>query len=888
MSEYRKLPRRVREWFRSRAQMAAEVDEEIAFHLEMRAAKLAAQGLAPAAALAQAKREFGDAASLRQDLLRHEVRRDRRLRVGAWLEDLHQDVRFALRSFARAPGFAAVALGTLVLGIGASVSIFTVVNSVLLRPLPYDEPERLVHVWPGHNYNMALAEAVAGSAPSLAAWTGLSFWGLTLTGAGDAVELATQVVDAGFFDVFAVRPQLGRAFTTAERDPSRSGVVLISDELWRTRFGADRSIIGRQIRVDGYGHRTREVIGVMPRGFVPPLADGAGQVALWVPLHVPPGRSITTDSTWYVNQVIARLAPGATLERAGAEVAVALQRARAASGNRLSEEAVRAPGAVSLHASLVGATSRSLWVLLGAVAMVLLLVCANLANLLLARGDRRRPELAARAALGATRPRIVRELLTESAVLALLGGAGGVLFARLVLDALQVAEASGLPRRGELAMDGHVLGFALAVSTLALALFALLPALRITSGNLRPALGSGRRAHGLTRGGRRLGSLLIGAEVALAMVLVTGAGLLLQSFRAVRSIDPGLDTGDVLAVAIAPSPAEYDGDRALQLHAEILERVRALPGVTTAGAIHLLPFTANNWTFPYLAEGHEPPANGPLPSANFRVVTPGYFDAVDVPLLAGRTFDASDAGGPDVVIINRRLAELLWPGRDAVGRELRLFGSIPLRVVGVVGDVRQHTLDAEPEPEMYRPFGQWTLSSMVIMVETRGDPAALADPVRAAIAAIDRDIPVVQARPLHEILGESLAQRRFFSSVLTFFGLLALLLGGVGVYGVMSYAVSARMPEFGVRIALGATHGRVLRDALAAGLAPVIAGGLTGTLLSFQASRLLESLLFEVRPREPLVLLAAAVLLAAVATLATWAPTRRVRAAEPMAVLNGP
>jgi predicted permease len=886
MAQDPKRRRRISGWFRSREEIAAELDEEIGFHFAMRTAALMREGMAREAAEERARREFGDAAGLRRDLLKRNAYGERHRRAGAWVDGMWQDVRFALRAFRRAPVFTAVALSTLVLGVGASVAMFTVVNTVLVRPLPYSESERLVRVWPGHNFNMALAEAVGAGAPSLESWTGISFWGLTLTGQGEAAELNTQVVDAGFFDVFAVRPQPGRGFTVAERDPAQSDVVLISYGLWQSRFGGEASVIGRRIDVDGYGHGNREVIGVMPRGFVAPLSEGAGRVDLWVPLHVPPGRTVATDSTWYVNNVVGRLHAGATVEGAAAEVRTVLPRIRAESGNIISAQALVTPGAAGLLDSMVGDTRATLWLLLGAVALVLLLACANLANLLLARGERRRSELAARAALGGTRGRLVRELVTESAVLALAGAAGGVLLARVILDVLRVADSSGLPRIAQLSIDVRVVAFAALVAGGALVLFALLPALRVTAGDLRPDLGAGRRTAGVTRGGRRLGSALIAAEVALAMVLVTAAALLIQSFRTVRSVDSGIDTRDVLAVRIAPPPAEYDGERAVGFYDDLLERLRALPGVRGAGAIHLLPFTPGDWDFPYLAEGHPPPVGAPLPSANFRVVTHGYFEAVDIPLLAGRTFDRTDGAEPAVGIINRALAERLWPGADAIGREIRIFGNLPFRVIGVVGDVHQHALDVQPEPEMYRPASQWPLSSMVLMVEAEGAADALTNPVRSVIAAMDDDIPIVEARPLAAALGDSLAQRRFFAAVLTFFGLLALVLGGVGVYGVMTYAVSARVPEFSVRMALGASPAQVLRTAVRSGMTPALVGLGAGTLAALATTRLLEGLLFGVQPRDPIALVSAALVLGGSAALATWLPARRVRRVQPMRVLN--
>ncbi|HEX7050478.1 MAG TPA: ABC transporter permease [Longimicrobiales bacterium] len=887
MAPHRKLPRGLRWPWRSRERIANEVDEEISFHLEMRTEALIRSGVPPREARERALREFGDIGALRRSLRRADAEVERRRRWWAWFAEVRQDVGFAVRSFRRTPGFTAVALATLALGIGASVAIFTVVNAIVLRPLPYPEPDRLVRISPGQNFNIALVDAIAEGAPSLDAVTGLSLWGLTLTGRGEPVQLNAQFVDADFFRVFGVQPALGRPFRPDERDPARSDVVLLSHALWEGRFGGDPGIIGERIELDGSGHRTRRVIGVMPADFTPPLAPAGERIDVWAPLSRAPGRTIATDSTWYVNQVVARLAPGATVERAAAEVRVTMARVRAEYGNLIGKERVRTAGASGLLESMVGDVRGTLWTLLAAVALVLLLACANLANLLLARGDRRRQELAVRSALGAARGRLVRALLAESAVLALVGGAAGLVLARIIPAVLRVADASGLPRVGELGIDLRVLGFAFAASLASVLCFGLLPALLASGGNPRDDLAGAGRARGRTRSGRRIGAALIAGEVALAMVLVTGAGLLLSSLYALRSVDPGLDTSDVLALELAPPPAEYGGDRARIFYDQVRERFAALPGVRSVGAIQLLPFTTNNWSFPYLAEGHAPPAGEPLPTANFRVVTPGYFDAVDVPLLAGRRIDERDrADGEAVGIINRTLAERLWPGEDAVGRTIRLFGSNPFRVIGVVGDVRQHSLDVEPRPEIYFPLTQWPLASMVVMLETDGDPAALAAMARRAVRAIDDDVPITDARPLDDVLGQSMARRRFFAGVLTFFGALALILGAVGVYGVTAYAVGARLPEFGVRMALGATPRRVLRDAHLSGLAPVLLGLAVGTAGALAANRLLTSLLYGVGAGDPLTLAGAALVLGSVTALASWLPARRVGRVDPVTVLR--
>ncbi|HEX9633205.1 MAG TPA: ABC transporter permease [Gemmatimonadales bacterium] len=798
-----------------------------------------------------------------------------------------RELKLALRRLRAEPGFSLTALITLALGIGAAVAIFTVVDSVMLRPLPYDQADRLVQVLPGQNANIALADAVAEGAPSLSATTGLSLWSLTLTGEGEPAAVSAQFVDAGFFPVFGVTPVLGRPFVPEERDPSRSDVVVLSHGMWQRRFGGDPSVIGRRIQLDGSGHTLRTVIGVMPRGFVPPLVPSGQDVEAWAPLSVAPGRTVATDSTWYVNWIVGRLKAGATVEGAAEEVRTAMARLHAEYAAFIDEDAPRAAGAMGLLDSVVGDVRGPLWMLLSSVGLILLLACANLANLLLARGDRRRQEFAVRAALGASRERLIRGQLFESGVLALLGGVAGVMVAQVILGIVNVSGASGLPRSGHLGLDLRVLAFALTVSAVSVAGFGLLPALRATAGDLRVHLGSGARSPGRTRSGRGLGFALIAAEVALAMVIVTGAALLMGSLRALRAVDPGLEVEHVLAARLEPPSEAYGGGRAVAFYEELLERLRALPGVEEAGAIQLLPLTYNNWAFPYLAQGHTPEATGRLPSANFRVVTPGYFRSVGMRVLVGRDVQAADrAGAPAVGLINRAMAELLWPGEDAVGKEIRLFGSRPFTVIGVVGDVRQHALKEATRPEMYIPLPQFPVAGMVVMVRTAGDPGMLSRSVRAAIHEVRGDVPISDLRPLAEVMDASLARERFFASVLGFFGVLALSLGAVGVYGVMAYAVGARRGEFSLRMALGATAGGVVRSALVGGLAPLVVGLGVGVVGAWGTTRLLAGLLFGVGPMDPGSVAAAAMVLVSVAAVAVWVPARRAGRVEPGRVLS--
>jgi predicted permease len=800
---------------------------------------------------------------------------------------LWHDLRIALRRLRADRGFTAVALATLALGIGASVAIFTVVNAVMLRPLPYPAADRLVQLSPGQNANITLADALRDGTPALAAATGLSQWELTLSGDGPAAALPAQVVDAAFFAVFGIAPALGQSFGPEVREPARADVVMISHELWQTRFGGDPSIVGRRLRLEGYDQQERTVVGVMPRDFVAPYASPGRAIACWIPFALPAGRTFATDSSWYVNRVVGRLHAGATVEQAAAQVRTVMERLRADHPGRIDADAVRASGAMGLLDAMVGDVQTPLRLLLATVGLVLLLACANLANLLLARGEKRRQELAVRTALGAVRARLVREQLVEGTVLALLGGTLGIALAQAIVAGLRVSERSGLPRTGDTGIDGRVLAFALALSLLSVVGFALLPALRATRGALRPDLAAGQRTVGRTRGGRRLGSALIAIEVALTLVVVSGAGLLLTSLRAVQAIDPGLQAGQVLAVELSPPDSRLGRERSPLLYEAILARLRALPGVRDVAAIHILPFTQNNWAFPYLAEGHRPPVDGPLPAANFRVVTPDYFRTVGIPLLAGRDVTPGDVeGGERVALINATMAAELWPGERAEGRTIQLFGDQPLRVVGVVGDVRQESLDRAPRPELYVPLPQFRVAAMTVMLRTQGDPRLLIPTVRRTVEAASTDVPITRIRPLDEVLEGSIARRAFFSSVLTFFGVLALLLGGVGVYGVMAYAVGGRRHEFGVRMALGATAGSVVRGAMAGGAVPLGVGLVAGGAGVVATSRLLASLLYQVSPTDPLTLGASGALLAGVALLAIWIPARRAARVSPTQALR--
>ncbi len=870
----------------SRRQMEADIEDEIEFHIQGRTDVLVDGGLPEEEARRRARAEFGDVNRIRSDMARASGqlirRRARRERGG----DLVRDLRLAFRELRRSPGFATVAILTLTLGIGANTAMFSVLDGVVLRPLPFSEPERLVAVWPGMNFNVTLVDSLASKTPSLDGVAGVSYWSLTLTGDGPPESLDAGVVSTNFFQVLGVSPFLGRGFRPEERQPEGSDVVVLSYGFWMRRFGGDRDVVGRRIRLEGYDKESRQVIGVAPPGFQPP--DRRADV--WIPLHLARGHTLATDSTWYVNQVVARLGPGLPIGQASADVARAAREIHQEFPDRILEDLVRQARVTPLMASVLGDTATLLWSLLGAVGLVLIMACANLANLLLARGAARSRDAAIRRALGATPGRLVRQHLTAAGVLAVLGAGAGLILARVSLGLLLPGlERTQIPRAGEVALSPGVLAFTAGTAVLAALAFGLLPALRAGSEGLRSRMDSGGRGrtadariHGINRA-------LVAVETALAMVLVTGAGLMLRSVWHLYHVDPGFRSEGVVAVQISPSDARYrsEGEISRAFVAQVLDGVRSIPGVRDVGGIHLLPLTMGNWSFPYLAQDHPPPEDAPLPSANFRIVTPGYFRTMGIPVLRGRPFSETD--GPEdapVGLINETMARILWPGQDPVGKEILLFGNQPFEVVGVVGDVRQHGLERDPLPEMYRPFKQYSWPGLTLMVRGAGGAAALAPALRQAVWNADPNVPVPSIQDLSTVLHDSLARPRLFAQLLGAFGVLALLLGAVGIYGVMSYVVGARLPEMGVRVAMGADPRRLLRHALSMGMIPVVVGLAVGAAAALFATRLLRAGLYGVGATDPATFLGVLLVLAAAALAASWGPARRASRVDAMEILR--
>jgi putative ABC transport system permease protein len=815
------------------------------------------------------------------------------------MDALRRRIRHLLRSFARAPGFTAVAVITLAVGIGANAAIFSLINGVLLRPLPYPDSERLVdlsHTAPG----IGLPKFQQSDATYLhylhenRVFTGVAVYRETpvnLTGEGDPERLPAARVTPSLLAVLGVAPERGRGFTEEEGGPASEPVVLLGHDLWVRRFGADPEILGRTIQIDGVGTRVVGVLGAS-------LRFPAPETALWLPLVIDPAHlqagSFNFDG-------VARLAPGVTAAAAQADldrtVATLSEEFPGDLTHELLAKARFANVVTPLKENLVGDVSRTLWVLLGSVAVILLVACANVANLFLVRAEVRQREVAVRTALGAGRWRVVADFLAESLVLAVAGGAVGLALAYLGLDLLKALAPWHIPRLAEIDVDSRVLAFTAAVSLGAGLLFGVFPAFRYSSSALLASLRDGGR--GATAGRRRhlARSLLVVFQVALALVLLVTSGLLVRSFAALRGVDPGFDPRGVLTLRLALPRAGYpDPAAGARFYGELLARVRALPGVEAAGAVQDLPLGGSQSRQGTAVEDF-PRAPDELPFLfPYTVASPGYFAALGIPLVAGRTFERADYEQPSgAVVVSAALAARLWPGGSALGKRLRPGDAGDggwYTVVGVVGRVRDKRLEEEPSELLYYPLvglggdDDWVARNMTLAVRTAGEPLALADPVRAAVWALDPKLPIAEVRTLAGVVDRAAARPRFTMLLLLLAAGVSLALGAVGLYGVIAYVVSQRRQEIGVRMALGADRRAVANLVVGQGLTVAAVGVVLGLAGAFAVTRLLAALLFAVSPTDPATFALVPVLLLGVAALASYLPARRAAAVEPSEALR--
>jgi predicted permease len=810
------------------------------------------------------------------------------------MDIVRAEVAWALRSLRRSPVVAALAVLTLGLGIGASTAVFSAVHKLLLEPLPYRAADRLVLVWPEQAFNKTLVRRVGRAMPALQGISGISNWTFALTGGQEPEEVLGSLVSANHFELLGIQPALGRVFLPEEGRRGRNGVVILGHELWQRRFGGDPGILGRRIPLAGDDLDARTVIGVMAKGYQP-LAGAEATPQLWVPYAEPESEVVGEDSSWYVNWRVGRLAPGATMAQARAQLRAEARRLHEEGFNIVSGEAARTADVVPLSYDREAGVATPLWLLMGSVGLVLLIACANVANLLLARGEGRERELTVRRALGAGSVAIARQLFAESLLLGLAGGALGVVLAYLLVRVLAGSAATVLPRLGAVTIDATALGFCLAASLCAAVLFGALPALRGARRSAAASLRAGGPGALGPRRGRPLPSWLVASQVALAVVVAVASGLMLRSLRALYAVDPGVESRGVLALRLVPPPSKYRDSAANNaLYDRLFDRLAGLPGVRAIGGIQLLPLVYGNWSFPSYVEGHPVAPGDTAPYLSFRVIRPGYFETLRIPLLSGRHLRADDGIGdaPDLAVVNETLARRFWPdepSRAPLGKEIRLFGpdGNPVRIVGVVGDVHQFALDRAVAPELYVSSQEWTWPvSLVAVLRTDGDPMALAPAVRAAVWSVDRDVPISDLRPMSEVVTRSAGMRRVLGLLLTVFGLLALLLGSVGVFGVTAYTVARRLPELGLRKALGATGGQLLAATMREGLRPVALGVVAGAAGALAAGRFIASQLFGVTAGDPTTLATVALVLLAVGALATALPAWRAGAVDPMRVLR--
>jgi putative ABC transport system permease protein len=796
------------------------------------------------------------------------------------IANMLRDSRYALRQLVKTPGFTIVAILALALGIGATSAIFSVVNGVLLRPLPFPEPDQLVRVievLPQYG-RFAVAPGTfldwkqqATAFDRIAAYAGGSATVLW----GDGPErIPRAAVSADLFEVLGVLPAHGRTFSAAEDAPGRNQVVVLSHGLWQRRFGGDPAILGRSLTVDG---QMVTIIGVMPPGFYFPSRTHE----FWTPLAINPANA--TRGGHFLG-VVARTKAAVTLEQADAEMKAIAGRLAQLHPETVNESVE----IVRLYDMVVGSIRPALLTLFAAVAVVVLIACANVANLLLVRASVREKEMAIRTALGAGRARLVLQMLVESLVLAVAGGALGVLLAYLAVPALRTLSAGAIPRVDDVTIDARVLGFAAVVSLATGLLFGLVPAWQASRSTVAAVLKEGGRSSAASSGRWMRSGLLI-VEVALSIVLLVGAALLLRSFSRLTSVDPGFDAERVLAFQVALPRLAYPEDHnRVAFFDQLLLKLEALPQVRAAGLVQSLPII-NDYFLSFSIQGRPPAAPGEGPSASYRSTSPKYFEAMGIPLLRGRTFTERDtAKAPMVAIVDEAFVDRHFPGEDPIGRGIDIGNGTDgyYEIVGVVGNVRYSGLDAEPTPTMYVPFHQDVFSGMWVLARTAGDPPQLASGARHTVRELDASLPVSQLRPLSDVLSESVAQRRFAMLLLTLFALMALFLAAVGLYGVVAYSVSQRTQEIGVRMAIGAQAGHVLRIVIGGGMKLALIGVAIGVACALALARLTASMLYEVTPFDPASYAATAVVLLAVAALACYLPARRAMRVDPLTALR--
>ena len=807
--------------------------------------------------------------------------------------DLGGDVRYAWRALRKYPGFAAVVILTLALGIGANAAIFSVVNAVVLQPLPYDRDGRLLAVW-GNLHKPGLEE-IPGSAAEfvdyrdrnrvfdlIAAYDTL---GVNLTGFDQPERVPAAVITASLFTMLGESPALGRTFIAADEQPGRNHVAIVSHSLWQRRLGADPNIVGRTIAVDG---TNLEIVGVTRAGFAFP--DDVTE--LWQPLAFT-AEDISEDQRGsHGFTIIGRLKRGATVAQASAEMKML--------GEQMGAEhrgvyrtgfsaTVRA-----LHEELVGNVGPALFVLLAAVGVVLVIACANVANLLLARAAARQKEMAIRAALGAGRMRIVRQLLTESVVLGLCGGALGLLLAVWGVSGLVALAPPAIPRLNEIGVDGRVVSLTFVVSMLTGLLFGLVPALHASRHDVHETLKDGTRTSADLGARGRVRRTLVVSEIALSLVLLIAAGLLINSFARVQDVHPGFNPDHVLTARLALSPSKYTLEKGRRFTTDLFARIVETRAVEAAAAINAVPFSGRGGDRSFFVEGRPVQPGEPSPDEQVRFVTAGYFGAMQIPLIRGREFTDRDVdAAPHVAVVNDAFARKYWPNENALGKRVQFQQDTANRyeIVGIAGNVRHRALDAIEKPELYIPIFQplfegFRMPPIDLVVRTASDPASFAPALREIVTALDHDQPISEVRTMEQRIGQSLASRRFNMLLLGLFAALALVLAAVGIYGVVAYTVTERTHEIGVRLALGAQPRDVLAMLVGQGMTMAAVGGIAGIVIAAALTRVMAGLLFGISPTDPATFVIITGILAVIAFIACYVPARRATVVNPVTALR--
>jgi len=803
------------------------------------------------------------------------------------------DLKFAFRQLLKNPGFTAVAVLTLALGIGANTAIFSLINAALLRALPFPDPDRLAVIWADNPGLKSGLPTLPPANADVAAWRDQSenfarvaaFSPRTadLVDGGDPEHVGAAGVTAGFFETLGVTPLLGRTLASDEEAPSGPSVALISHGLWQRRFGRDPSLLGKAVSING---EQRTVIGILPAEFDfprgaewPAFFPFAGRTEVWLPLGFRAADDETGWSNWQSHSerglaVIGRLKPEASLRQAQAELDVFAT--RQANDHPDTHKGLNLR-LISLREQLTGKSHKALLILFAAVGLLLLIACVNVANLLLARGVARQQEMAVRAALGAGRGRLMRQLLTECALLAAIGSGLGLLVAAGCLKVFLALNPATHSRLDEASLNPAVLVFTALIALLTSIVFGLVPALQVSRFDLRESLHeSGRGGEGALRERER--GWLVATEVALAVVLLTTAGLMVRSFLHVQAVQPGFRSDSVLAFDLNGRPSAF--------FQQLTARLEALPGVRAAGAISYLPLGGGENVGSFELEGEPPVAPGNEPKAERRWVTPGYFATMGIPIRRGRVFTSRDtAGQPSVVVINETLAKQFFRTRDPLGHRLKVQGAWRT-IVGVVADVKSASLESDVRPQVYRPHAQDPWPPMTVVLHTEGNPLALASAVRGEVKALDGQLPAAKMRTMEQVVSDSTGARRFSVALLAFFAVAALLLTMMGIYGVVAFLVSRRSREIGIRMALGAQRSDVLRLVLQQGMKPVAFGSIAGLVGSLAASRLVASQLYAVSSSDSLTLASIIVLLGTAALLACWLPAHRAARVDPMVALR--